>query len=95
MNSKFLVAAAVLAMYAAPAFASTPSADPFGAFSNDQTVQPAPGRNADSDADAYTAPFGDHLQQNRQDDLRPMNSRDRGNLRPPRMDASGVPDPRI
>lgn len=91
MKTGFLIMAAVLAVSAAPALASTPSADPFGALPNDQTAQPS--RNAGSDA--YVAPFGDHLQQKGTGDLRPSNNGSRRDLRPPRMDASGVPDPRI
>ena len=94
MKAKFLIAAAALVILAAPAFANTPSADPFGAFPNDETAQPAPDRNTSS-GDAFVSPFGDHLQQNRTDDMRSLNDGSRNNLVPPRMDASGVPDPRI
>ena len=97
MKAKFLIAAAALVVSAAPAFANTPSADPFGAFPNDQATQPALNQdmnNGDAD-DAYVSPFGDHLQQNRMNDMRSLNDGSRNNLVPPRMDASGVPDPRI
>ena len=94
MKNMFIVAAAALALSAAPALANTPSADPFGAFSNDQAGQSTQNQNGNSE-DAYVAPFGDHLQQTQQDGLRPMNERNRNNLQPPRIDASGVPDPRI
>lgn len=94
MKAKFLIAAAALVVLAAPAFANTPSADPFGAFPSDETAQPVPDRNTSS-GNAFVSPFGDHLQQNRMDDMRSLNDGSRNNLVPPRMDASGVPDPRI
>jgi hypothetical protein len=94
MKAKFLIAAAALAVSAAPVLANTPSADPFGAFPSDQMAQPAPDQTASS-GDAYVSPFDDHLQQNRMDDMRPLNGGSRNNLVPPRMDSSGVPDPRI
>ena len=93
MKAKFLIAAAALVVSAAPAFANTPSADPFGVFPNDQTAQPAPDHT--SNGDAYISPFDDHMRQSQTDDMRPLNSGSRDNLVPPRMDASGVPDPRI
>ena len=94
MKAKFLIAIAALVVSAAPVLASTPSADPFGAFPSDQMAQPAPDRNTNS-GDAYVSPFGEHLRQNRMDDMRPLNGASRNNLVPPRMDAGGVPDPRI
>jgi hypothetical protein len=94
MKAKFLIAVAALVVSAAPAFGYTPSADSFGASSSDQMAQPAPDRNTNSN-DAYASPFGDHLRQNRMDDMRSLNGDGRNNLVPPRMDASGVPDPRI
>ena len=92
MKAKFLIAAAALVVSGAPVFANTPSADPFGAFPSDQTTQPAPDRNT---GDAYVSPFVDHSRQDQTDDMRPLNSGSGNNLVPPRMDASGVPDPRI
>jgi hypothetical protein len=94
MNAKFLIAAAALLVSAAPVFANTPSADPFGTLSNDQMTQPAPDQNS-SNGDAYVSPFGDHLRQSQTDGMHPAYERSRNNLEPPRMDASGVPDPRI
>ncbi|HEX4106431.1 MAG TPA: hypothetical protein VHX92_09390 [Rhizomicrobium sp.] len=94
MKAKFLIAAAALVVSAAPAFANTPSADPFGTVPSDQAVQSAPDQNANN-GDAYVSPFGDHLRQNQADGMRPSYERSRNNLEPPRMDASGVPDPRI
>ena len=93
MKTKLLVAATALAFLAAPAFASTPASDPFPRSSNDQAAQPAPDQYM-GNGDAYAAPFVDRLRQNRTDDLRPREDGSR-NLMPPRMDASGVPDPRI
>jgi hypothetical protein len=94
MKAKFLIAAVALVVLAAPAFANTPSADPFGVFPSDETAQPAPDRNTSS-GDAFVSPFDDHIRQSQTDDVRPLNSGNRDNLVPPRMDASGVPDPRI
>jgi hypothetical protein len=94
MKAKFLVAIAALVISAAPVLANTPSADPLGAFPSDQMAQPAPDQNASS-GDAYVSPFGDHLRQNQMDNMRPLNSGSRNNFVPPRMDSSGVPDPRI
>jgi len=94
MKAKFLIAVAALVVLAAPVFANTPSADPFGAFPSDQMAQPAPVQNASS-GDAYVSPFGDHLRQNQTDEMRLLNNGSRNNLVPPRMDASGVPDSRI
>jgi hypothetical protein len=91
MKAKFLIAVAALVVSAAPVFANTPSADPFGALPSDQKAQPGPDQNASS-GDAYVSPFDDHLQQNH---MRPLNGGSGNNLVPPRMDASGVPDPRI
>ena len=97
MKAKFLIAVAALVLSAAPVLANTPSADPFGAMSSDQTAQPALNQNTNNGNadDAYVSPFGDHLRQNQTDDMRPLNDGSRNNLVPPRMDASGVPDPRI
>ena len=64
MKAKFLIAVAALVVSAAPVFANTPSADPFGALPSDQMAQPAPDQNTSS-GDAYVSPFDDHLQQNR------------------------------
>ena len=91
MKTKF-AAATVLAMLAAPAVASTPISDPFTRAPNGQTAQPAPDSYMGT-GNAYVAPFADHLRQNRTDDMRPMDGGSRN--MPPRMDASGVPDPRI
>lgn len=94
MKAKFLIAAATLVVMAAPVFANTPSSDPFNATSNDQTAQ-APGRyTSDTYGDTFVSPFGDHPQLNQGDDMRPM-ERNKTDPAPPRIDASGVPDPRI
>ena len=90
MRTKLLIAATALAVFAAPAFASTPIADPFTRSPNDQATQPTPDQYM---GNAYVAPFADHLRQNRTDGMRPMDGGSRNP--PPRMDASGVPDPRI
>ena len=71
MKTRFLIAAAALAISAAPVLANTPTADPFGTLSKDQPAQSAPDQNAGDNA--YVAPFGDHLQQRGADDLHPMN----------------------
>ena len=94
MKIKFLVATAALLVLAAPAFASTPSRDAFTRTPNDQAAQPLPGQSMGND-NAYLAPFGDHLRQSQTDNMRPLSNQNRNNLVPPRMDASGVPDPRI
>jgi len=94
MKTKFLIVATTLTILAAPAFASTPSRDAFSRAPNDQATEPMPNQDM-GNGDAYVAPFGDHLRQNQMDDMRPLNGRSRNNLIPPRMDASGVPDPRI
>ena len=94
MKTKFLIAATALVILAAPAFASTPMSDPFTRLPGDQTTQPAPDQYM-GNGNAYVAPFGDRLRQNGTDAMRPMNGRNQNNLMPPRMDASGVPDPRI
>jgi hypothetical protein len=93
MKTKFLIAVAALAVSAAPAFANTPSADPFGGLPNEEMARPAPDHTSNSDA--FVSPFDDHMRQSQTDDMRPLNSGSRDNLVPPRMDASGVPDPRI
>jgi hypothetical protein len=93
MKAKFLIAIAALVVSATPVLANTPSADPFGAVPSDETAQSAPDRNT-SAGDAYVSPFGDHSRQNQTDDML-MNSGSRNNFVPPRMDSSGVPDPRI
>ena len=94
MKTKFLMAAAALTFLTTPAFASTPTSDPFTRSPSDRATQLTP--------DQYTgygntsaAPFGDHLRQNRMDDMRSLNGRSQNKQMPPRMDASGVPDPRI
>ena len=92
MKTKFLMAAAALTLLTAPAFASTPNSDPFTRSPSDRATQLTPDQG---NGNAYTAPFGDHLRQNRMDDMRSLNGRSQNNLMPPRMDASGVPDPRI
>jgi len=94
MKTKFLIAATALALLTAPAFASTPISDPFARLPSDQTTQPAPDQFM-GNGNVTAAPFDDHLKQKRMDDMRPMNGRSQNNLMPPRMDASGVPDPRI
>lgn len=94
MKVKFLIAAATLAVAAVPVFASTPSDDAFNATSNDQTAQAPGAYPGDTYGDTFVSPFGDHPQLNQGDDMRPM-ERSRTDLAPPRMDASGVPDPRI
>lgn len=95
MKAKFLIGAAALMITATSGFASTPSSDPFGALSNDQTSQPAPVPQM-GDREGYLSPFGDHLQRGRSgDDMRPMDSRMRNDQPLRGMDASGVPDPRI
>ena len=93
MKAKFLIAAAALVVSAAPVLANTPSADPFGGLPNDEMARPAPDHT--SIGDAYVSPFDDHMRQGQADDMRPLNSGSHDNLVPPRVDASGVPDPRI
>ena len=93
MKAKFLIAIAALVVSAAPVFANTPSADPFGGLPNDEMARPAPDHT--SNGNAYVSPFDDHLRQSQTDDMRPLNSGSRDNFVPPRMDSSGVPDPRI
>jgi hypothetical protein len=94
MKAKFPIAAAALMLMAAPVLASTPSSDPAGASSNDQMTPAAPAPEM-GNKDSLMEPFGDHLRQNPTDsDMRP-DRKIRNNLLPPRMDASGVPDPRI
>ena len=92
MKTKFILAATVLMILAAPVSASTPIADPFTRLPDDQAAPPVPDQNM---GNTYGAPFRDHLKQNRMGDMRPTDSRGRNNLTPPRGDASGVPDPRI
>ena len=94
MKTKFLIAATALTILTAPAFASTPTSDPFTRLPSDQATQPLPDQYT-GNGSAYGAPFGDHLRRNGTDDMRPLNGRSQNNLMPPRMDASGVPDPRI
>lgn len=93
MKAKFLIVAAALVVSAAPAFAKTPSADPFGGLPNDEMARPAPDHT--SNGGAYISPFDDRMRQNQTDDMRPLNNGSSDNLAPRRMDASGVPDPRI
>ena len=92
MKTRFLIAAATLIVLAAPAFANAPSSNGVGTLSNDQIAKPQAG--PDTNGDALTAPFGDRFRQD-QTDMRRMNDRSRNNFLSPRMDASGVPDPRI
>jgi hypothetical protein len=95
MTAKFLIAAAGLVLMAAPVLASTPYSDPFSTPSNDQATPPAPAPEM-GNKDSYMSPFADHLRQSPTDsDMRPADRKNRNNLLPPRMDASGVPDPRI
>src|SRR5271155_2191624 len=58
MKAKFLIAVAALVLSAAPVLANTPSADPFGAMSSDQTAQPALNQNTNNGNadDAYVSP---------------------------------------
>jgi hypothetical protein len=93
MKAKFLIAIAALVVSAAPVFANTPSADPFGGVPNDEMMRPAPDHT--SNGEAYIPPFDDHMWQSQSDDVRPVNGGNRDNLAPPPLDASGVPDPRI
>jgi hypothetical protein len=93
MKAKFIIAIAALVVLATPALANTPSADPFGGVPNDEMMRPAPDHT--SNGNAYVSPFDDHLRQSQTDDMLPLNNGSRDNLVPPRMDASGVPDPRI
>jgi hypothetical protein len=97
MKTSFLVVTATLAILSAPAFASMPSSDPFSASSNDQTVQSEAGQySGDISHDGIAEPFADRAQQDQSDSSVSMNrARSRDNLQPPRMDAGGVPDPRI
>jgi len=95
MKAKILIAAASLAVLAAPVYASTPTDNMFGNPANGQAVQPAPGQNAGNIyGDAFRSPFDDRAQQG-QPDLRPLGGSSGNNLLPPRMDANGVPNPRI
>lgn len=88
MKARFLVAAAALSVLAGPAWASTPD-DATVNPSQGQTRQPAPGQYS---GDSYGAFLGTRSQD--RDEMRSY-ERERNNLVPPRMDASGVPDPRV
>lgn len=93
MKAKILIAAASLAVLAAPVYASTPTDNMFGNPANGPAVQSAPGQNTGNIyGDAFRSPFDDRAQQ---PDLRPLGGRGGNNLLPPRMDANGVPNPRI
>ena len=94
MKARFLIAATALVVLAAPVWASTPSRDAFSRAPNNRATEPMSGQDM-GNGNPYVAPFGDHLHQSQMDDMRPLNGRSRNNLVPPRMDASGVPDPRI
>jgi hypothetical protein len=95
MKTKILIAAVSLAVLAAPVYASTPTDNMFGNPANGPAVQPAPGQNTGNIyGDAYRSPFDDRAQPG-QTDLRPLGARGGNNLLPPRMDANGVPNPRI
>jgi hypothetical protein len=95
MKANILIAAAAFAVLAAPVHASTPTDNMFGNPANGQAVQSVPGENAGNIyGDVFRSPFEDRAQQD-QSDLRPLGSRGGNNLLPPRMDANGVPNPRI
>lgn len=89
MKTRFLIAAA-LAVVAAPAFANTPANPNAGALSNDSVAKPG---SSDINGDALTTPY--HRGRQSRTDAHPMMDRGRSNFVPPRMDASGVPDPRV
>ena len=89
------IAAAALAVLAAPVRASTPTDNMSSNPTNGQAVQSVPGENAGSIyGDVFMSPFENRAQQD-QSDLRPLGGRDGNNLLPPSMDANGVPNPRI
>jgi hypothetical protein len=95
MKAQICIAAAALAVLAAPVHASTPTDTMFGNSTNSQAVQSMPRENAGNIyGDVFRSPFEDRAQQDRSD-LRPLDSRGGNNLLPPRMDANGVPNPRI
>ena len=95
MTAKFVIEAAALMLMAAPVLANTPYSDPFSTPSNDQVTPAAPAPEM-GNKDSYMSPFAGHLRQSPTDsDARPAERKSRNNLLPPRMDASGVPDPRI
>lgn len=92
MKAKICIAAAALAVLAAPVHASTPTDNMFGNPANGQAVQSVPGENAGNIyGDVSRSPIEDRAQQ----DMRPLGSRGGNNLLPPRIDANGVPNPRI
>jgi hypothetical protein len=89
MKTTILIAAGALAILGTSAVANTPITDPFTRL--DQKTQPAPDQYL-GNGDAFAVPYGDRLRLNHPDQMRPMNGPARV---PPRMDANGVPDPRI
>lgn len=91
MKIEFLVAA--IALVALPAYAITPS-NANGANTTPGTMTDNPAaQTTGSDSDVFTAPFDRERQE--RTELRANTDRSRNHLTPPRMDASGVPDPRI
>lgn len=93
MKAKFLIAAAVFVALAAPVYASTPTGNMSGSPAANQAVQPEP-KAGTIYGDVFRTPFGDGVTQD-QTDLRPSSGKDGNSLLPARMDANGVPNPRI
>jgi hypothetical protein len=95
MKAKICIAAAALAVLVVPVHASTPRDNMFGNPANGPAVQSVPGANAGNIyGDVFRSPFENRAQQD-QSDLHSLGSRGGNNLLPPRMDANGVPNPRI
>ena len=91
MKAKILIAAAAFVVFAAPVHASTPTDNMSGSPATHQAVQPEP-KAGTIYGDVFRSPFGDGQDQS---DLRPSSGRDGNNLLPARIDANGVPNPRI